>query len=815
MDKGKKRRRCNCRFRFFLFPALIIPLVLVPPACASYMLLRAGEHTVDQLLPKLLRSSLVAVVERVHARIVSAQEITELRSKMWNHGLLENCLPFPSIPQTDPPSDPPTGLSAHLHNALVFAEQYPQFAWVYFDYQVAPGLWMECGCGNGDLQELYWFEMYNETQYYSHHLEQTYDAITISGEISYREAYDPLEQSWVQWGLAGNIGWTPISIWTEPGFPPTPLATYTQPVFNASTNNSEIIGLFNCDLSMGFIEQELSAGRVPSSDIIVFDLVALAFIGSTRATPVAGVDDTTPYRATSTQDQLVNSIAAYLIGEYDSLDKVPDGLTQLSVPLGNGLKQDDYVLSVTIYNRTAMHWMYCQVIPRNAWLRPVTSAFRQALAVTIATAVGVAAIICTLAALISTQLHRLSRAMEHVAALRLDKALPKTSVLRELQGVTSKFEAMVNALREVRAYIPQAVLDQLLALDENFYTSGSSRSHTPTGDEAAEPELPENENNENSAVSVTSVAVARPRRESASSHSSAGSSSAASSARYRSAPTHPTGRQLPGAAFRSQRCAVLYCNVQGTYNLCDSATAAADVIASAAERVWQASHAHRGTALYFTGDRFAVVFTGSEPETRAVHAAMAVTTNSEPQSSSMFYAEGNVPVTLRAAVATSTTWMGRMGCTHWLTYNCLGPAINVAVALEGLNKRTGTRLLIDDSTFQAAQYHFKCLPVTLAAFSKLLKHRERPAPVYWVLRSLNRAAGEEWMYELNSNEFEDWRSELFLRAFDHFTKQRFVEVQALLAKGSTAGELFPDNPQVCEYLRRLSAAGEAHETFDM
>jgi len=133
----------------------------------------------------------------------------------------------------------------------------------------------------------------------------------------------------------------------------------------------------------------------------------------------------------------------------------------------------------------------------------------------------------------------------------------------------------------------------------------------------------------------------------------------------------------------------------------------------------------RGTVDKYLGDGI-MAFWGA-PETLPDHAARACAAALRCQRH--LASTGLKDLTTRIGLATGDVLVGNIGSPERLNYTVMGDTANLASRLEGLNKQYGTRLMISESTFDAANATIVARPIDLVA----VKGKQRGVRVYELL----------------------------------------------------------------------------------
>jgi adenylate cyclase len=108
---------------------------------------------------------------------------------------------------------------------------------------------------------------------------------------------------------------------------------------------------------------------------------------------------------------------------------------------------------------------------------------------------------------------------------------------------------------------------------------------------------------------------------------------------------------------------------------------------------------YEGTLDKFLGDGFMAVFGApiqvEQAASRSVISAIDMILACQATAS---FLPGGAGLTMGVGIATGEVISGTIGSPDRLEFTCIGPAVNLASRLEGLNKRLGTTLLIDETT---------------------------------------------------------------------------------------------------------------------
>jgi adenylate cyclase len=148
---------------------------------------------------------------------------------------------------------------------------------------------------------------------------------------------------------------------------------------------------------------------------------------------------------------------------------------------------------------------------------------------------------------------------------------------------------------------------------------------------------------------------------------------------------------------------VLFLDIEGFTTL--SENLAPDTVVRTLNEFYDAAakpiETHNGVINQFQGD--AIVATFNAPRPNATHAASAVTAAIEIVAlcGARSFGEG-ARLSIRVGINTGPTVCELIGTPDHLVYTVIGDEVNLASRLESLNKDFGTRIIVSESTRQAA-----------------------------------------------------------------------------------------------------------------
>lgn len=143
-------------------------------------------------------------------------------------------------------------------------------------------------------------------------------------------------------------------------------------------------------------------------------------------------------------------------------------------------------------------------------------------------------------------------------------------------------------------------------------------------------------------------------------------------------------------------------------------------------------HAQGGTVDKYLGDGVAAFFGAPLPYgDHAVRACVAAIHQQRRLAvlRERWQAEGRPLLHARMGLNTGPMLIGNMGSASRLSYTMMGDAVNLAARLEGANKSFGTRILISESTWEAARHAVEGREVDMLR----VVGRAQPLRVYEVL----------------------------------------------------------------------------------
>jgi adenylate cyclase len=206
--------------------------------------------------------------------------------------------------------------------------------------------------------------------------------------------------------------------------------------------------------------------------------------------------------------------------------------------------------------------------------------------------------------------------------------------------------------------------------------------------------------------------------------------------------------------------------------------------------------AGQGTIDKYIGD--AVMALWNAPRDNPAHAADAcravLTVQGALQAlNTRFAARGWPTLRTRFGLHTGDAVVGNVGSADRMSYTAIGSMVNIASRLEGLNKFYGTRILISETTRQAAGPGL----VTRAADIVLVKGAQVPMEIHELLGPL---PGLPLRRAAEPASLQRWQAMI-----GHFRAGRFAEAQATIAQLAPAD----DDTLAALYRHRLDALAAA------
>eukprot|EP00667_Euglena_gracilis_P002518 EG_transcript_2520 len=194
------------------------------------------------------------------------------------------------------------------------------------------------------------------------------------------------------------------------------------------------------------------------------------------------------------------------------------------------------------------------------------------------------------------------------------------------------------------------------------------------------------------------------------------------------------GKMEANGRMAGQKLTIMFADIEGFSTICE--TVPPEELALVCSEYFEVMCgniiAHHGTIDKFIGDCIMAMWNAPQPlpghERDAVQAALAMQSSVlglHPQ-----WCERDLPLLkFRLGIHTGPCLVGNFGCSHRVSYTCLGDSVNLSARLEALNKKFGTHLCVSSATYEGCKdlFHFRRLAkVTVPGKSEVL-------PVYEVL----------------------------------------------------------------------------------
>eukprot|EP00906_Rhabdomonas_costata_P012385 RCo017750 len=462
--------------------------------------LQATEDVYLRLDALVLQLHLIAM-ERMGVtldhRLDAAEGVTDALYQAWNLGFLKSCnLDSPELT-----------LDAFMVQFLEQTQCFHLrlFKYIYYDEPnpVDAAQWTECGWSSSSLYTFY--AMGNDQRY----IYWGADPKVSSQQYLWKDDDESVDgtQEYFDGAFRGaTVAWdSSVYLDNIDGFPNSPALLYTRMVATMDAGN--VKGSFGVDMDMGFLSSTLQRSLIsPSSSAFIFDLARNCTVLAhtfeelplfTNGSSSAGL---VPFLVDEFPSPLVQACVAELVSSFGSLVEVP---TNTSEFLWNGTV---YLYSTMVFLRRGLHWLSCQLTPKDHFEGKISSSsdklsavisegrasrndtwgLQQALialsestdarmeqtaetttsvqgtvvqfvAMAGVLMVGCFVFVSVVGVLVGRTVRKLSRQMSRVAAMQLEGLQPMCSRSVELDHLQRSFAMMVKSLESYKSFLPVGV----------------------------------------------------------------------------------------------------------------------------------------------------------------------------------------------------------------------------------------------------------------------------------------------------------------------------------------------------------------------
>ena len=182
------------------------------------------------------------------------------------------------------------------------------------------------------------------------------------------------------------------------------------------------------------------------------------------------------------------------------------------------------------------------------------------------------------------------------------------------------------------------------------------------------------------------------------------------------------------------------------------------------ETVSAAFESTGGTVDKYIGDAVMAFWGAPKPlENRALRACRGALRAREAlaQLRERLESEGRHPIRVRFGIGTGELLVGNIGSSHRFNYTVIGDPVNLASRLEGLNKRYGTEIIIDEETRKRAGDDVLARPIDVVS----VKGRVEGTEIYEVLAESAKATdAQQDLVALSTRALALYRSRAFEEA---------------------------------------------------
>ena len=523
-----------------------------------------------------------------------------------------------------------------------------------------------------------------------------------------------------------------------------PQSTYwSTPVYNRTElpQKKNRIGFAKINISLAAIAQFLSNVKVMERGYVIISEYGNDYvIGSSLNIP--GIDDRR-IKMTNITTRSAGSIMSKLLNfqKVNSLNNTAKIVTTLMNENG-----ESYLVASSPYIFHNLQWRMTLIFDETEIKKGIIQSSYVILGVSIGVSILGIIVSVVIGWSVTSPFFKLQTDFKNIEILDLVNVNPRSSIFSEANAIYSSLTETVRWLAEIRAFIPDSILNQLERT--KFMKEGN----------------PENKKDNSTFDPGMSYIASSQTLQRVGELKSGISNFSSRISKTSSGKPQDVTNNLFKIGLSLRDCSIIYMTVpnldENHYDL--SSGLLSNLISKALTSISSICKTCKADFQIKSFNEFMILFSDKKSSVTALETSLKILTllNSLNESISK---DGHAKIKMFVAVTSGATIMGNVGSKQMRYFATLGPVMNRAKELNEIAQMLNVQVIVDQTTAQLTKDSFIFRPV-----ERILEDSQRIQTVYQLLRK-NTIRDDEWLYELEQKkanaEFDQFNSD-FSKIFE-------------------------------------------------